>query len=587
MQRKQVGKYDRLGKYELLELLGRGGMGEVWKARDTQLQRYVAIKLMHTDLQGDSDFTAYFMREARLVAALHHPNIVQIHDFQFSSTQRGTAQAYMVMDYIEGGTLADAIRGTVRKGVFWSANEIVDLFTAVSLALDYAHGQGMIHRDIKPANILLDRSLATGHDLGEPVLTDFGIARWQGGGSTVTGFVGTPLYISPEQAQSQPVDARSDLYSLGIILYEVLTGVTPFRGDNPLAIMLQHVEEPAPAPALSNPLVTPALSAVVLRSIAKDPRERFESATAMTRALAQAFNLSVPALLENAGGKQEPPAYNPLQPHAGKPQQPHSGIGGVASQVAPTLPQTFTPVGENAPEQRPLQAPPVDRKNQLAPGANDTTVARSFPSYIQVQHLQVSPVQQQPAGTARKGQRTFARKWLLLACLGCLALLLVGSGAALLVTRLFPASSPSPTTAGGVVGQILFLSNSSASKGIFNALQIDLTNVPSPPGGQIYYAWLIPTDSEAPVIPHWPLRVSNGAIHTLYTSPAPQTNLLTVGDRFLITTEDGTSTPVVPFPLPDRHIYYALISHTSTSSPTFAVRSCPASNGDNGTNPCR
>jgi serine/threonine protein kinase len=556
-------------------------MGEVWKARDTQLQRYVAIKLMHADLQGSPDFVAHFTREARLVAALRHPNIVQIHDFQFSGTQGETAQAYMVMDYIEGGTLASAIRNNVSKGTLWSANEIVELFAAISLALDYAHEQGMIHRDIKPANILLDRSLAGSRDLGVPILTDFGIARWHGSGSTVSGFVGTPLYISPEQAQSQPVDARSDLYSLGIILYEVLTGVTPFRGDNPLGIMLQHVEEPPPAPSLINPLVSPALSAVVLRSIAKDPRERFPSATAMTRALAQAFNLPIPALLEKPGEKQEPLTHNPLQPR--------SGAGSVAPHLAPTPPRTFTPVTENVPEPRQLLASPMNKQSQVASGVNNTPTAKSSPApSVGSQPSLTSPVQPLPVGTARAGRRTFPRKWLLLVSLGCLALLLLGFGAAVVAPHLFPAPSTTPTPASSAVaGRILFLSNSYAPKGVFNTLQIDLTSISYPPSGLVYYAWLISANSETPTIPHWSLQVNNGAIHALYTSPAPQTDLFTFGDRLLITTEDAANTPVIPYPLPVRHLYYAIISHTPTSSPSFAVRYCPTSNVDSASNPCR
>src|SRR5258708_18206965 len=149
---------EQLGKYALLEILGRGGMGEVWKARDTQLQRYVAIKLLHADLQANPDFVTHFMREAKLFASLRHHNIVQIHDFQLADTQGPSIKAYMVMDYIAGGTLADYIRNTVRKGLFPPAADIVYLFTAVSLALDYAHQKGMIHRDIKPANILLDKT---------------------------------------------------------------------------------------------------------------------------------------------------------------------------------------------------------------------------------------------------------------------------------------------------------------------------------------------------------------------------------------------------------------------------------------------
>src|SRR5712691_6730917 len=160
---------ERLGKYELLERLGSGGMGEVWKAHDTGLRRYVAIKLLHADLQANPDFVTHFMREAQLVASLRHPNIIQIHDFQLLDTQGSSVKAFMVMDYIEGGTLADYIAKTVRKGLFPPAADIVYLFTAIGLALDYAHQKGMIHRDIKPENILLDNPTGSGTATGEPI----------------------------------------------------------------------------------------------------------------------------------------------------------------------------------------------------------------------------------------------------------------------------------------------------------------------------------------------------------------------------------------------------------------------------------
>ncbi len=206
---------ERLGKYELLTRLGQGGMGEVWKARDTQLRRYVAIKFLHTNLQDNPDFVTHFMREAQLVASLQHPNIVQIHDFQLADTQGSGITAYMVMDYIEGGTLADYIRATSRKGIFPPSPDIVYLFSTIGLALDYAHQKGMVHRDIKPANIMMDKR-TTSNPMGEPILTDFGIARLQGGATSFTrAGIGTPLYISPEQASGFTVDERSDLYSLG------------------------------------------------------------------------------------------------------------------------------------------------------------------------------------------------------------------------------------------------------------------------------------------------------------------------------------------------------------------------------------
>src|SRR6266516_4209650 len=226
----------RLGKYELLERLGQGGMAEVWKARDTQLQRYVAIKILHANLQEDPNFITRFEREAQLIASLHHPNIVQVHDFQVSRPHESEAPiAYMVMYYIEGGTLEDYIAGTSARGKFPSPAQIVHLFTSISLAIDYAHQQGMIHRDIKPANILLDKRNTTHIPIGEPIMTDFVMAKLLSVPSTSLGGeqLGTPLYISPEQARGYPGNERSDLYSLGVILYEIVTGVTPFRGNTP------------------------------------------------------------------------------------------------------------------------------------------------------------------------------------------------------------------------------------------------------------------------------------------------------------------------------------------------------------------
>src|SRR6266567_6031717 len=240
----------RLGKYELRERLAHGGQGEVWKAFDTQLRRYVAIKQLHADLQSDPDFTSRFEREAQFIASLHHPNIVQIHDFQLiRSSDSGSTTAYMVMDYVEGPTLTDYIRNTSRKGQFPAVADIVYIFTTVSLAIDYAHEKGMIHRDIKPANIILDQRSPRRNTLGTPILTDFGIAKLQGVSADTTKVLGTPLYVSPEQAQGLAGDKRSDLYSLGIILYEITTGITPFRADSVMAILMQHFQELPTPPA--------------------------------------------------------------------------------------------------------------------------------------------------------------------------------------------------------------------------------------------------------------------------------------------------------------------------------------------------
>ncbi len=238
------GGLQRLGKYELREKLGHGGVAEVWKAFDTELHRYVAIKLLHADLRTDPEFMTRFSREARFIAALHHPNIVQIYDFQTAQSLETDAPiAYMVMDYVEGETLAQYLHRTSHAGQFPTPMDIVRLFTSISKAIDYAHQEGMIHRDIKPANILLDKRNAAPDSMGEPVLTDFGIAKIVGASSdTISGMLlGTPLYISPEQAQGYPGTKHSDIYALGVILYEICTGVYPFRGESVTAILLQQV----------------------------------------------------------------------------------------------------------------------------------------------------------------------------------------------------------------------------------------------------------------------------------------------------------------------------------------------------------
>src|SRR5947209_3063655 len=192
----------QIDKYILQERLGLGGMAEVWKARDAQLQRYVAIKFLHADLQNDPNFVTRFEREAQLIAALHQPNIIQIYDFRVSRPpETNDTLAYMVMDYVEGQTLAQYLRNTAHQGKFPSYPTLLQLFAPICLAVDYAHQKGMIHRDIKPSNILLDRRNTSQNPMGEPILSDFGIARLLGASSTMhSGWqIGTPSYISPEQ----------------------------------------------------------------------------------------------------------------------------------------------------------------------------------------------------------------------------------------------------------------------------------------------------------------------------------------------------------------------------------------------------
>ncbi|HYX49200.1 MAG TPA: protein kinase [Ktedonobacteraceae bacterium] len=545
---------ERLDKYELLERLGRGGMGEVWKARDTQLRRNVAIKFLHADLQSDPDFVTHFMREAQFVASLHHPNIVQIHDFQLTDERGSGIGAYMVMDYVEGGTLAGFISDTSRKARFPGATDVVYLFTAVSLALDYAHRQGMIHRDIKPANILLDKRIATARPMGEPILTDFGIAKLQGASSsTVTrSGVGTPLYISPEQAQDHVVDERSDLYSLGIILYEVMTGITPFRGENPLAIMMQHVHETPPPPALINPNISSELSSVILQSIAKDPNMRFPTASALTTALAQALKVPVPASLGKPKIIHEQTEYNPLQPTKPVPSLTPYPPAQVAPTILPSTPASAGYPYSGAPSNSP--APLAEKDRGLQPQL-------------------VSPL---PAKQPRR-----SRRGLYFTLIACVLLLLVAVSAFFVYPQLFAnktSTTPTPTT--GSVGHITLMHGPNAPNNIYNQLQIQLSNLPAPPAGKSYYAWLVSPNNESIFPVKWELQLSNGAVNYLTPVDSNHPDLYPRYTQFLVSLEDTGAPNAIPDPA--SRLYYANLSPTTTSSPTFEVKPCPTS----GTNAC-
>jgi len=555
----------RLGKYELQETLGRGGMGEVWKARDTELQRFVAVKLLRADLQANPDFVTRFTREARFLASLHHPNIIEIHDFQFIDTwESDTAIAYMVMDYVEGGTLADYIRDTSRRGSFPSANDIVSLFTAISLALDYAHQKGMLHRDIKPANILLDKRNPIGKPMGEPILTDFGIAKLQGTATgTLTGtMLGTPLYVAPEQAQGLQGDERTDLYSLGIILYEMVTGITPFRGDNPIAILMQHLYESPTPPAHINPNVPPALSAVILQSIAKDPAARFPTASSLTVALAQALNVPVPASLNKSQIVRVESDDNPLQP-----ANPLPGIPSHLAHLATSPSSAFTPVsggngevGYIAPL-NPAQVPLRD-----TPPLPTLVESPSFPS---------SPPA--PLAPPRKSRR----RGVTIALIACITLVLVGI-AAFAVLPLLSQKGTIANPPGKVVGQLVFLS----SQGTFDQVRIELQSIPAPAAGKTYYAWLENSrDSEAEAVPHWKIVVDHGSVDSLYPGDSRHTNLLVQSTRFLITQEDASASPHIPYPDLSARFYYAQISQNGPT--TFDVKACSSSSTSDASNPCR
>jgi serine/threonine protein kinase len=274
-----------LGNYRIVARIGRGGMATVYQAYQPALERYVAIKVLHRQLaEDDPQFVKRFQREAKAVASLRHPNIIQVFDFGVDDEV-----PYMVMEYVAGRTLKTELNALAERGEVMSLDAVSTTFQAVAGALAYAHGRGMVHRDIKPANVMLTTK-------GDVILMDFGVARIVGATQyTATGaVVGTPAYLSPEQGKGERGDERSDIYAMGVVLYEMITGRVPFDADTPLAVIFKHISDPLPLPRHVNPRVPEEVEGVILKAMAKEPSERYQTVEEMARALANAIAVSGP-----------------------------------------------------------------------------------------------------------------------------------------------------------------------------------------------------------------------------------------------------------------------------------------------------
>jgi len=269
----------KLGQYEITERLGRGGMADVYKATHTRLQTQAAIKVLYSHLVEQEDFLARFEREARAAARLRHPNIVRVYDYDIQDELY-----YIVMEYIDGGTLKDRITAAAKRNQVLSTEETLQIFHQAARAIDYAHGQGMIHRDIKTGNILLDR-------MGDAYLTDFGIAHIISSTHfTATGaLIGTPMYMSPEQCLGEKLTPASDIYSLGMVLYEMVTGKVPFAEETPLSVIHKHVYEPLPLPRQFLEDVDLELEEVIMKALERSPADRYATAGEMLQALEHAL----------------------------------------------------------------------------------------------------------------------------------------------------------------------------------------------------------------------------------------------------------------------------------------------------------
>ncbi len=269
------------GRYQVGELLGYGGMAEVHKGRDLRLGRDVAIKMLRTDLARDDTFQLRFRREAQNAASLNHPAIVAVYDTGEEQGATGESLPYIVMEFVNGRTLKEVLATEGRI----MPRRALEITAEIAAALDFSHRHGIIHRDIKPGNVMLTQN-------GQVKVMDFGIARaLASGASTMTqtsAVIGTAQYLSPEQARGETVDARSDVYATGCVLYELLCGQPPFVGDSPVSVAYQHVREDAKPPSTINRDVPPAVDAIVLKALAKNPLNRYQSAGEMRADLQRA-----------------------------------------------------------------------------------------------------------------------------------------------------------------------------------------------------------------------------------------------------------------------------------------------------------
>jgi serine/threonine protein kinase len=395
-----------VGPYQIVAQLGQGGMATVYKAYHANLDRYVAIKVLHVAFKEDESFLERFKREAQIVAKLEHQHIVPVYDYADSE-----GQPYLVMKFIEGQTLKQYIR---KKSP--DLEEVTRILTAVADALDYAHRHDVLHRDVKPSNIVIDKN-------GVPYLTDFGLARIASRGESTLSqdmMVGTPQYISPEQAQgTHLLDAGTDIYSLGVVLYELVVGRVPFNADTPYAIIHDHIYKPLPLPSIVNPAVPEEVERVLLKSLAKKREDRFQTAGE----LATAFKKAI------AASEMKEISHHTLRPEAFVASPPGTDAVGTSNiEVGPTPEAGSSPSAKSTP-------PPIATQAQYGwtvphghlPSSSSAGFAQpsaAIPGPIPPGAVLI------PGSSVSQRQRSSGTAWVLL---GCLILLVTCSLSAALV----------------------------------------------------------------------------------------------------------------------------------------------------------
>ncbi|MEV7570599.1 protein kinase domain-containing protein [Streptomyces tanashiensis] len=435
------------GRYQLRDLLGEGGMASVYLAYDSALDRQVAIKTLHTELGREQSFRERFRREAQAVAKLSHTNIVSVFDTG-EDTLDGAVMPYIVMEYVEGQPLGSVLAADVQQYGAMPADKALKVTADVLAALEVSHEMGLVHRDIKPGNVMTTKR-------GVVKVMDFGIARAMQSGvtsMTQTGMVvGTPQYLSPEQALGRAVDARSDLYSVGIMLFQLLTGRLPFDADSPLAIAYAHVQEEPVAPSSVNRSVTPAMDALVARALRKNPNERFPSAAAMRdeclRVLA-AGQTGAPVIVQGGPVSSGAGVGSAVFPPVGQtpPPAPH----GVQQPYLPPTPQPG-PYGPATPAPAPSYGYPQQAPTP-APYAQAPTPAPYAPTPAPAPYAPTPAPMPMPAPVSTGGSGS-GRGRNTRVMVGAIAVALLAIGGLLVVLNMDDESDPQAGGTGGTETQ--------------------------------------------------------------------------------------------------------------------------------------
>ncbi|MCC6805614.1 MAG: serine/threonine protein kinase [Anaerolineae bacterium] len=377
-----------IGQFKIIEEVGRGGMASVYRARQSNINRVVAIKVLPRTLLHDPSFYERFVREVDLVAHLEHPHILPIYDYG-----EVDGVPYIAMRYLAGGSMAQWLRRGLPL-----LDKLTKPMTQIASALDYAHQQGVIHRDLKPGNILLDEN-------DNAYLSDFGIARVLDSNLTGSAIIGTPAYMSPEQANGRPLDARSDIYSLGVVLYELVTGQEPYEAETPVALLLKHINEPMPSARALRPELPIAGEMVILRATAKQPDERYPSALD----LADAFTAAI---------------------------HPQKGTGVDLDDDA-NQPTVF-----DADSLLKRTPPPITRQPAASPG---TRPGHHTPgSAIDLDNLITPPPMQPPSQVSVTQQTARRTSPILYAVIGIVLIAVIGAGAFFMTQNNPPPATPAP-----------------------------------------------------------------------------------------------------------------------------------------------